>query len=236
MTTSAVETTIARLTALRTELAETEAQLAVARKERNAGDVTRLSLHAQTLREFIAADESQSRSEAEAYHRAEADRLLTDLSADYRASIGELDAMVEEAQKIVRAATQACGAVYEFYNRAQWTHRSLDLLRLRFPDLGGATVAPPPAPPNIAVALFEVEGRAIQTVARPVLPFTASMTREQRVVVGYEGLGRFLQDYLTNLPSQVADFFTRAGAGPVATDEERAALDDDGPAVIGSNP
>lgn len=233
MTTSAVEHTISRLEALRAELVETDAQLAVARKERNAGDVTRLSLHAETLREFIVADESQSRAEVEAYHKVEAERILTDLSADYRASIGELDARIEDAQQIVRDATRACGAVYEFYNKAQWAYRALELLRLRFPDLGGAKVAPPPAPPNIAVALFDVEGRAVDTVPRPVLPYTASMTPEQRIAVGYEGLGRFIEDYLTRLPTQVGDFFTRAGAAPGATEAEQAALADDGPAVIG---
>lgn len=208
------DATVNRLKGYRSELTEADEQLAAARQARNASEVSRLTVHVQTLREFVTDEEALARVEAEQVNRADAERLMTELSDAYRANIALVDAAAEDARSIVKEAAQAISEVYRVYNQTQWVFRSLELLRLRFPDLGGATVAPPPAPPNVAVALFSTEGGAVENVPRPILDLTASMSREQRSRAGLVGLEEFLSDHARSLPASVQEFFERAGASP----------------------
>ena len=208
------DATVNRLKGYRNELTEAEQQLGAARKERNAAEVSRLTIHVQTLREFITDEEATARVAAEELNREEAAALIELLSEQYRNCISLIDGASEDARAIIREATEAVGAVYETFNKLQWMFRAIELLRLRFPDLEGARVAPPPPPPNVAVSVFSAEAKAIETVPRPVISVTAAMSSERKIEAGYNGLEEFVKDYGSRLPDVVREFFERAGATP----------------------
>jgi hypothetical protein len=214
MSTTVTESTFDRLARLRSELAQTEADLVEATARRDASECVRLSNHARVLKDFIAEDAAQATVESEQLNREEAIRLVAELSESYRDSIGLLDAASEDVRGIVKEAAQAISAVSETFNRIQWVFRAIELLRLRYPGLGGATVAPPPAPPNLAVALFATEGKAVENVPRPVIVKTASYTREQIEQAGFDALEDFVGQHAGQLPAQVREFFAHAGARP----------------------
>jgi hypothetical protein len=234
---------VERLRKQREELAQAVEQLAAAKEARDVKAVGRLTVEADTLREFIKEDERAHQIESEQLNATEGAALYHELLGEFSAAVEALDGYIESASTVVREAAKATAAVNDHYVELLWQRRALELLQLRYPNMGSGVAVPAlRRPPNIAPVVFEIEDKTPDDVPRPVVVITASMTRQQKALAGYDGLRKFIEGWSKRLPARVREFFARAGVPDGVEAQTRRqtvdavmSADDDSPAMIGSS-
>jgi hypothetical protein len=204
-----------QLRTTRVDLECEEQSLANARTAFDAKGVADCSARVAALKEFVTTLEQQRTVELEQLYSQEAEQLVEALREEYDAKVSELEVQVLHAQQLVQQAAEAVGALNASYNTLPWQRRSIDLLRLRFPELRIKELGALPTVPSLEEALSKGEQLIRGDVPKPTVIKTASMSREQKEQEGFAALSDFLRQRVAeSLPEQVREFFDRAGTRP----------------------